>query len=275
MKEQVKKVAAIHDISGLGRCSLTAVIPILSVLEVQPCPFPTAVLSLQTGYDNFSFYDLNDEMKEYKNSWSKEKINFSGIYSGFLGSPNQIDTVLDFINEHDESLVIVDPVMGDNGEKYSTFSDEMCIKMKELVKKANIITPNLTEALMLLNKNYNDFIINTDNLLEISKDLSKIGPQKIIITGIVNDDLIKNFVYDSENNDFFEINTKWNNKHYSGTGDVFASVVCGMSIRGFNLELSVKKAVEFISNSIEFTDENCDTKNGVSFEPMLHKLINL
>ena len=145
----VKKVATINDLSGIGRCSLTAALPILSTLGVQCCPFPTAILSSQTEFDKFSFLDITNEMNNYKNVWKELNINFDCIYSGFLGSEKQIDIVLDFVLDNKDSLIVIDPVMGDNGILYDTFTENMCNKMKELVSIASIVTPNLTEACIL------------------------------------------------------------------------------------------------------------------------------
>ena len=150
----VKKVATINDLSGIGRCSLTAAIPILSTLGVQCCPFPTAILSSQTEFDKFSFLDITNEMNNYKNVWKELNINFDCIYSGFLGSEKQIDIVLDFVLDNKDSLIVIDPVMGDNGILYDTFTENMCNKMKELVSIASIVTPNLTEACILTGEEY-------------------------------------------------------------------------------------------------------------------------
>ena len=171
----LKKVAAINDLSGVGRCSLTVAIPILSALKVQCCPFPTAILSSQTNYPEFTFLDFTNEMHEYKEVWSRLKINFDCIYSGFLGSIEQIDIVSNFIKENKTSLVVVDPVMGDNGELYPTFTKEMCNKIRELVKLSTLTTPNLTEACLLTDKEYHTNY-SRHELIEIAKDLSRLGP---------------------------------------------------------------------------------------------------
>ena len=174
---KVKKIATINDLSGVGRCSLTAAIPVLSVLGVQCCPFPTAVLSCHTGFDKFTFLDITNEMVSYKKSWDNLGINFDCIYSGFLGSEKQIDIVLNFIKERKKTLVVVDPVMGDNGVIYDTFTESMCNKMKYLVSIANIVTPNLTEACILTGEKYDKYNTSDEKIIEIAKNISNMGPE--------------------------------------------------------------------------------------------------
>ena len=198
MIKDIKKVVAIHDISGLGRCSLTAVIPILSVLGVQPCPFPTAILSCQTGYSNFSFLDLTEEMINYKNSWDELGFAFDGVYSGFLGSEKQIDIVKELIVSQNISFVLIDPVMGDNGTIYKTYTEAMCSKMKELVSLATVTTPNITEACILLGKQYKNGEYSLEEIEEIAKGIGVLGPKKVVITGIIKGSEIINFAYDMD-----------------------------------------------------------------------------
>ena len=154
MKSPVKRVAAIHDLSGFGRASLTVVIPILSTMGVQVCPLPTAVLSTHSKFEDFHFIDLTGEMSDYIRHWKQLGISFDAVYSGFLGSPRQIDIVTDFIDHfsQQDQLVIVDPVLGDNGALYGPLNKDMVTEMQSLIKQADIITPNITEASLLLGK---------------------------------------------------------------------------------------------------------------------------
>ncbi|WP_066892680.1 pyridoxamine kinase [Clostridium nigeriense] len=271
---KIKKVATINDLSGVGRCSLTAAIPVLSALGVQCCPFPTAVLSCHTGFDKFTFLDITDEMINYKKSWDNLNIDFDCIYSGFLGSEKQIDIVSNFINERGDSLIVVDPVMGDNGVVYSTFTKEMCDKMKNLVSIADIVTPNLTEACILINEQYDKYNSNDENILDIAKKISAIGPKKVIITGIIRENKIVNFAYDKIENKFFKVESNFNHKSYSGTGDIFTSIVIGLLLNGHDLKYCVENATKFIYKTIEFTSKfNTDTKEGIMFELFLKELI--
>lgn len=272
----MKKIASINDLSGIGRCSLTVSLPIISSLKVQCCPFPTAILSSQTGYSEFSFLDLTDEMNNYKNVWKNLKLDLDFIYSGFLGSKNQIKIVSDFIDENKDSLVLVDPILGDNLVVYPVFDDEMCKKIKELVKKSNITTPNLTEALILTNKELKTLDIKDDEILEIAKDISKLGPDKVVITGIVREDKIMNLGYDKNTNNHFFTCNNYNNKSYSGTGDIFASILSGMIVRGFDFEYCVNVASNFISKVVNYTSKfNIDRNDGIMFELFLDDLTKI
>lgn len=271
----LKKVAAIHDLSGIGRCSLTVALPILSALKVQCCPFPTAILSSQTGFPKYSFLDLTNEMNKYKNIWNDLNINFDCIYSGFLGSKDQIDIVSSFIDEHKNALVIVDPVMGDDGNLYPIFNNDMCKKIKNLVQKSDIVTPNLTEALILIGGDIKNINLKKSNLIHIAKQVSDLGPSKVVITGIKIEDKIYNLSFDKSLDEIYFTSAHFNNVSYSGTGDIFTSILTGMLLNGHSLKNSVIKANDFISNVISYTssfdtDRNC----GVMFEMFLNELTN-
>lgn len=271
----LKKVAAINDLSGVGRCSLTVAIPILSALKVQCCPFPTAILSSQTDYPEFTFLDFTNEMDEYKNVWKRLGIGVDCIYSGFLGSIEQIEIVSDFIKETDTSLVVVDPVMGDNGSLYSTFTKEMCSKIKDLVKHSTLITPNLTEACILTNKEYHQSY-SRDELINIAKDLSDLGPLNVVITGIVEGDNILNLAYNKFTDEAYFTSVKYNNRSYSGTGDIFTSIICGLLANNYDLNFAVETATKFIYKTINYTSQfNTDRNDGVMFEMFLGDLISL
>ena len=270
-----KNVAAIHDLSGLGRCSLTAVVPILSVMGLHCCPLPTAVLSNQTGYDDYTFLDLTANLPGYISHWEKLGICFDTIYSGFLGSESQIDIVIDFIKRFSNpgTLVAVDPVMGDNGKMYSAFSVSLCNHMKNLIRHADIVFPNITEAMLLTDCNIPISEIRKSDISFIAREISKAGPQQVIITGAVNGDYVTNYVFDFKNNQITEISEGYNHKSYSGTGDIFASIVCGGLTLGRDLNQSVTTAAHFIEKAVRYTDSfNSDTKEGVIFEPFLKEL---
>jgi pyridoxine kinase len=271
---KVKKVATINDLSGVGRCSLTAAIPVLSVLGVQCCPFPTAVLSCHTGFDKYTFLDITDEMISYKKAWDNLDINFDCIYSGFLGSEEQIDIVLNFIKEKENSLVVVDPVMGDNGIIYDTFTENMCSKMRYLVSIANIVTPNLTEACILTGEVYDKYNTSDEKIIEIAKVISNMGPEKVIITGIIRENKIFNFAYDKKTGEFFRVESDFNHESYSGTGDIFTSIIIGLLLNGHDLNYAIQNATKFIFKAIEFTSNfKTDPKEGIMFELCLKELI--
>lgn len=269
----IKKVAVVNDMSGIGRCSLAVSLPIISSLGVQGCPFPTALLSNHTGYPYFSFYDFTKEMKEYKAAWSKLNIKFNGIYTGFLGSEEQIDIVEDFIKEQKPSLIIVDPVMGDNGKIYQTYTKEMCMKMRILVAHCHIVTPNTTESCILTDKLNTKDIKNLEFYKGVAREIAESGPKVVVITGILEDMKIINLTYNKNNDEFHVIGCPYNNKSFSGTGDIFTSILCGMIINGESIKVSVEKATNFIFKCVEYTvSQGGNSNDGVMFERFLKEI---
>ncbi|HKL10812.1 MAG TPA: pyridoxamine kinase [Clostridia bacterium] len=255
MKIPVQKVAAIHDLSGFGRASLTAIIPILSTMGIQVCPVPTAVLSSHTGdFKDYTFVDLTDQLEAYVNHWKKLEIEFDAIYSGFLGSPKQIAIVSDFIDffGNSENLVLVDPVMGDNGELYATMSNEMVVNMRNLVGKADIITPNFTEAAYLLGEEYDESIDGAGVKCWL-KRLSQMGPRTVILTSVPNPVGDKNtsvIAYDKRHDKYWKVSCRYIPAHFPGTGDAFASIVVGSLLQGDSLPVAMERAVQFITTAI-------------------------
>ncbi|WP_300282423.1 pyridoxamine kinase [Peptacetobacter sp.] len=270
-----KKIAAINDLSGVGKCSLSVAIPIISSLGVQCCPLPTAILSSQTGYPHFTFLDFTSEMKNYTNTWKKLNLSFDTIYSGFLGSIEQIELVKNFISENKESFIVVDPVMGDEGQIYPVFSDKIIEEIKDLIKLSDLTTPNITEACLLTNRHKDYHNLNRDDIEDIAKQISNMGPSKVVITGIHEDNnkIITNFVYDKVTGEKSFISKKYLKSSYSGTGDIFASIVSAMLTGGFEFIFSVNTAIDFVSKSIEHTSKFDISRNdGVMFEYFLKDL---
>lgn len=271
----MKKVALINDLSGFGRCSLAVSIPIITAMGIQCCPLPTAILSNHTGYKSFFFDDYTNNIEPYYSEWLKLGLSFDMIYTGFLGSIHQIEIIIKFLESFSNSLVLVDPVMGDNGKIYSTYTTEMCEKMKSLVGYSDIVTPNVTEALMLADTPYKSDI-SIDELKEIAIKISKIKPSKVIITGIVdkNQEKISNLIYDAEKNEFSVITKNKSKIEYSGTGDVFASIICGCLINGMDFKDCVEKAAKFVEKcSQQTTLQNTNPTDGVIFEKYIGDLI--
>lgn len=266
------KVAAIHDISGFGRCALTVIIPTLSAMGVQVCPVPTAVLSTHTGgYEGYTFLDLTSEIPAYTAHWKDMGICFDAIYSGFLANATQINMVSDFIDSFGKkSLVVVDPVMGDNGEIYKTYSGELCDGMKRLVKKADVITPNLTEAAYLTNTPYKTQL-SQDEAYEMLDKLSDFGCKKIVITGIHNADNIITAYYDEGHKGLVSNNRI--NKNYPGTGDIFSSCLTGKLLSGDSIENAVKFTSDFVAMLIEKSSHfDYPEREGVLLEKYLNFL---
>lgn len=258
MENIVKKVAAIHDLSGFGRSSLTSIIPILSSMKVQVCPVPTAVLSSHTGgFEGYSFLDLTDYMEQHIAHWKSLNLEFDCIYSGFLGSPKQMKIVADFIDffGHKNNLTVVDPVLGDNGKLYGTMNNEMVEEMKKLISKADIITPNFTEVTFLLNKPYKKEISEAE-VKEWLVELANMGPKIVIATSVPDENSHKAdrktnvIAYDKENDVFWKVSCKYIPASYPGTGDAYTSVVIGSLLQGDSLPIAIERGGQFITQCI-------------------------
>lgn len=272
-----KRIACINDISGIGKCSLTVALPIISALKCQCCPLPTSVLSSQTGYPKYSFVDLTDSMPDFIETWGELKQNFDAIYSGFLGSSKQIKIVEDLINENPNSFVIVDPVLGDNGVLFPVFNAEDVYEMKKLITMADLITPNITEANLLLGNVIDDFNYSDKELLDICESLANLGPRYVVITGYEENSTINNICFDACTKKFFKIGSQYNKVSFSGTGDIFTSIISALIVRNFTLEESVKIANDFIFESVNYTSqmEVYDRNDGILFEYFLNKLVKI
>lgn len=275
MKEfNQKKIALINDITGFGRCSVAVSLPIISALKVQCCFVPTAILSNHTGFKNFFFEDYTPKMKEYINNWETLGLNFDGICTGFLGSKEQIKIVVDFLKRFktDNNIVLVDPVMGDYGKLYHTYTDEMCKEMQKLIKYADVLTPNLTELCRLLDLPYPTETPNHEELYLLCKKLSIQGPSKIVITGLQRQGAIENFIFEI-NKPYQVVQVEKIGSDHSGTGDVFSSIVSASLVKGEDFLAAVEKAASFISKSLKFTTElNLPGSYGVCFEEFLTEL---
>jgi pyridoxine kinase len=286
MEVVMKKVAVIQDLSSFGKCSLTAAIPVLSVMGVQACPLPTAILSSQTGYPSFFCEDFTSKMHYFEEEWSKLDVTFDGIHTGFVTGQEQINNIFRFLDKFHtkETLLLVDPVMGDIGEAYTFFTEELLVRMRELVKCADIITPNVTECCLLTGLSYeklhsylneSDFI---EALEEAGKTLQQETNAKVIITGVnppsatIDKQLIGNMYLDGKKT-FYDA-MPYNGKSYSGTGDLFASVIMGGMMRGEGLEKSVRLAEAFLKAAIDDTFLAAIPEvEGVNFEKYLRMLL--
>lgn len=280
----LKKVAAINDLSGAGRCSLTVAIPILSALKVQVYPLPTAVLSNQTGYPDYYIDDFTDKMDNFTYQWQHLGINFDCVYTGFLASEKQVDKILNFLRvfRKENTLLLVDPVMGDDGEVYPNFGQKLCEKIKELTFEADIITPNLTECCILTGVSYEEIMTYKDSenfldkIAEVGKKLMTGRVKQVVITGIHYSEgeknLLVNVILDGEEVHF--VKTPVTGGSYSGTGDILASIICGNVVNGKGLTEAVEVAVRFIHAAIEDTyKDKTDRNDGINFEKYLYMLM--
>lgn len=274
MKHQ-KKIALINDVTGYGRCSVAVELPIISALKIQACVLPTAILSVHTGFPTYYIDDYTDRMKPYMENWKENNLTFDGISTGFLGSVQQIELVLDFLRtfKKEGTTVIVDPVMGDYGKLYSSYTEELCRGMRHLLPYADVITPNLTEACRLLQIPYpEDGRTTLAELRDMAGALSGLGPGKLVITGIHCGEDIGNYIYERGAEPQL-LKIKKIGSDRSGTGDVFAGIVSGIVVQGRPLIEAVRTAADFITKTMIYTEEldlphNC----GLAFEEFLTEL---
>lgn len=274
MKRQ-KKIALVNDVTGYGRCSIAVELPLISALKIQGCVLPTAVLSVHTGFPAYYMDDYTERMPAYIESWKQNRLAFDGILTGFLGSARQSDTVLEFIRDFKQAAtkVIVDPVMGDYGRLYPSYTEDMCRKMRRLLTVADVITPNLTEACRLLDIPYPEQgQVSPDQLEHMALALIEQGPSQLVLTGLHDGEYLLNYIYEKGNEPEIQ-RVKKIGSDRSGTGDVFAAIVAGRIVQGKSLSEAVHSAADFISKAMVYTEElqlphNC----GLAFEEFLTTL---
>ncbi|MGL4990604.1 MAG: pyridoxamine kinase [Sarcina sp.] len=271
----IKKVLAIHDLSCYGRASLTSIIPIMSVLGVQVCPLPTAVLSTHTGgYGKPYIEDLNDFMVGGTEHFHKLNLKFNSIYTGYLASREQINSIINIIDtfKMNDQIILIDPVMADDGVLYSGFNQEIVDGMRSLIQKSTIITPNVTEAAFLLNANYQDRF-NFDIVDTWAKELSKLANSDVIITSCESkqgEKFIDTIIYNKEDKKLSRVSVKKINKYFPGTGDAFASVLLSKVINGEKIEKAASFASEFVSKSVNLSSKyEYQSKEGILLEKAL------
>lgn len=268
--EKQLKVAAIHDLSGFGRCALTVIIPVISAMGIQCAAVPTAVLSTHTGgFNDFILRDTSDFLSPCCKHYKKLGINFNAIYSGFLASEEQVDSCLEFFSAFPEALRIVDPVMGDDGAAYITYTKGLIERTKELAAHADIITPNLTEAALLLDEKYPEALSEKETHNWAERLCKKAGAA--VITGIPLDDGgFANASFDGKNGDFNLYRWEKIPVSYPGTGDIFASVFTGCILKKKSLSEATVYASQFCEKAIKATAESGEpVRNGVQFERVL------
>lgn len=285
----MKKIAVLNDLSGMGKCSLTAAIPVISVMGIQACPLPTAVLSAQTGFPSYYCDDYTDRMDAIMEEWKKMDFYPDGIYTGFLADARQADKAVEFIEQFakEDTKILIDPVMGDNGEEYPIYTEALCEKMRFLVRRATVITPNLTEALLLLYGAQRAHVLwkelslmDEERVLKFTestgKELSKEFDTEVVITGIdlparENHQEMGNLICKDGVQTW--VSTVKEGGSYSGTGDLFASVLSAGMVKGMDTVDSVRKAVKFLSKGIhDAVLEGTDRNEGICFERYLSEL---
>ena len=276
----LKKIAVVNDISGFGRCSMTAALPVLSVLKTECCPLPTAILSNQTGYDSFYCDDLTDRLEPYLAEWRKLGVRFDGILTGYLASEEQADKILRFLDEFQtaDTLYLCDPVMADDGRIYDTYSPRLCRKIGALARRANVLTPNLTELCVLTDADFaalqaqSDRANYTEQIARLAGNLLSDTLHTVVVTGICMGEEICNISVTQDG--FSVVKGKRYGGSFSGTGDLFSAVLAGSLVNGETVERAVQKAVRFLEASIqESFQEGTDRNDGVNFQNYLEMLL--
>lgn len=268
------KLVVINDVAGFGRCSTSVALPVISVLGVQACLAPTALFSNHMGFPTWHFDDYTSQLPAYLDAWEKLSLHFDGIYIGFLGSDAQVSIVSDFLKKHPKSQIILDPVLGDHGKTYSSVTSTHCDKIRSLVKKADILTPNITEACLLTDTPFKESGWTKEELDSLSEKLKNLGPKKAVITGIREDDCLINYFYDTDSQQTGLLKCPITGQSRPGTGDIFASVLAADALKEVPFEASVQKAADFIAACIEGSESlNLPIREGVCFENYLSLLI--
>jgi len=265
------RVAAVHDLCGYGKCSLGIAIPVLSAAGIDVCPVPTSLFSAHTRFPKFYMHDTTPMLTEYLDAWREEGIELDGIYSGFLGSAEQVDAILRLYREYPKALRIVDPVMGDGGSKYPTYTDEMCEAMKGLVDGADVLTPNLTEASILTGIAYAGQDVDEAYIKGMMEALLGMGAKSVVLKGIVHEgeSIIRNYV-SVTGGEVEEVSSELLPYMLHGTGDLFASGLTAAIYAGESLLSAVEFAGSLVRHAMEITPEQPDYQvRGVSFESVL------
>ncbi len=279
-----KKIAVINDLSGFGRCSLTAAISVIASMGVQPCPLPTALLTAQTGYPSYYCDDYTDKMEIFRSDWAKMDAKFDGIYTGFVASEKQITEIFKFLDtfKKDDTFLLVDPIMGDDGVPYDFFTPTLKSLMKELVLKADVITPNPTEVSLLTDTSYEELmgIDEKDKLIrhveKLGKQLCDDGPAHVVVTGLrYTDEMghpqMGNLDITKSGSALFSF--PYVGGSYSGTGDLFAACLAGGIARGDTIPETIQLAGDFLENAlVDSVKEGIPEIEGVNYEKYLCRL---
>ncbi|TPF86747.1 pyridoxine kinase [Bifidobacterium sp. UTCIF-37] len=277
--DYIPRVAAVHDMCGYGKCSLTAAIPILSAAGCDVCPVPTALFSAHTRYRVFTFHDTTDMLSGYLDAWRAEDVELDAVYSGFLGSPDQVAIIRRLYDEYPDALRLVDPVMGDGGEMYPTYTTRLCEAMGALADGADVLMPNLTEAAILTGRDYPGRDLDDAAVDDLLEALLSLGARNVVLKGIDRGDgMIRNYVASASAGVGARREIAHERLPYMihGTGDAFASALCGALMAGRGLAESARIAGEFVRHAMAHTRNQPHYEDrGVSFELDLADLTSL
>lgn len=267
------RVAAVHDLCGYGKCSLGVAIPVLSAAGIDVCPVPTSLFSAHTRFPKFYMHDTTSMLNDYLDAWREEGIELDGVYSGFLGSAEQVGVIQRLYREYPDALRIVDPVMGDGGSKYPTYTDEMCEATKGLVDGADVLTPNLTEASIITGIPYEGQDVDEAYVRRMADALLGMGAKSVVLKGVVRGDerVIRNYVAVADGDGSVEeVAGELLPYMLHGTGDLFASGLTAAVFAGLDLRAATEFASRLVRDAMRITPEQPDFEvRGVSFESVL------
>ena len=272
----IPRIAAVHDLCGYGKCSLGVAIPVLSAAGCDVCPVPTSLFSAHTRFPKWYMHDTTSMLEPYLDAWQEEGIELDAIYSGFLGAPEQVGAILRLYREYPNALRIVDPVMGDGGKPYPTYTPELCAAMGDLVDGADLLTPNLTEASILTGIAYQGQDVDDAFVRTTMGALLNMGAKNVVLKGIVHGDgLIRNFVA-GQDVELAEVSGDLLPYMLHGTGDLYASALLAALMASKSLYQSVEFASELVCDAMRVTSLQPDYEvRGVSFESVLGEVTKL
>ena len=272
----IPRIAAVHDLCGYGKCSLGVAIPVLSAAGCDVCPVPTGLFSAHTRYPVFHMHDTTSMLVPYLDAWNAEGVEVDAIYSGFLGAAEQVDAIQRLYREHPAAIRFVDPVMGDGGQRYATYTEELCQAMAALVDGADVLTPNLTEASILTGIPYEGQDVSEDKIRAYADALLNMGAKAVVLKGVVHGDgLIRNYLCGADIA-FVEISSELLPYMLHGTGDLYASSLLAAIMCGRSLYDATAFAGDFVRDAMVITQHQPDFEmRGVSFETRLGKIAAL
>lgn len=274
--DYIPRIAAVHDLCGYGKCSLGVAIPVLSAAGCDVCPVPTSLFSAHTAYEVFYMHDTTSMLSDYLDAWKQENVDLDGVYSGFLGSAEQVSIIQRLYREYPEALRFVDPVMGDAGKIYPTYTDELCCAMRELVDGADLLTPNMTEAAFLASMDYPGSNPSKEAIDKIMDSLIGLGAHNVVLKGIVNGDgKIRNYLA-GKDFDLVEVSSELLPFMLHGTGDLFASCCIAAIMNERDLQTAAQFASDTVRHAMQKTLKQPNyQQRGVSFETTLGELTAL
>lgn len=274
--EYIPRIAAVHDLCGYGKCSLGVAIPVISAGGCDVCPVPTGLFSSHTAFPGWYMHDTTDILKDYLAAWQGIDVEIDAIYSGFLGAPEQVDIIRSLYDRYPQALRVVDPVMADHGKVYPTYTPELCAAMADLATDADILTPNLTEAAIILGEEWHGTDISDAEAQRIIEALVAKGAKNVVLKGIQrNDGLIRNFIGNADGS-FHEAKNEYLPYLLHGTGDLYCSCLLAAIMAGHTLKNAVEFAGDLTHDAMIVSSKQPHFKDrGVSFEPLLGRISEL